>query len=619
MWPATKHFGSHFAARAEAITGEASVGDHLQAVYHLWLVGHQLEHGHAPWLDPYTFRPESSPRVNFGGWPFGLPYWPLATAFGTVAGWNLLLLLTYLAAGAFTYLWLRELDLARAAALVGGVAFELAPYRVAQSAGHLRGMIAVLLPLALWAFERSRRGSLWWLALAAAAVASIPFSDLHLALGAVPFFLFYALCRSRDAWTLVGAAAGVALGVGAALLVGKLAISGSIASGGRSLHEVAFYSADGLDFITRHRRHGQESFVFVGWLAPLLALVGLTVVLRARRIGLALALALGVLVPTLLALGTHFPLYSPLWHHFSPLRYPRVPEREFPVACLAIAALVAFATAWIVGRFRHLVTVCYLMVLVALFADLRLGVTAYRVAKADPGNAAYSALRHRGPGRLLELPVLHPSVGHGSLYLYYDLQAQRQRPGGYSTLAPRRAANLALQLEPLSCGEWRPGATRLLRRLGVRYLAFHSGLFSPGNGWFAWRELTAHGWGELTRGGGIATFARGRPPTPPLVPEPRDRIVFCPEWVGRAPRYRHGAFWIRGAGRLIVRLTTRAPDRTTITADGATASARVVGPVTLSVPLRHRGWHLVGVDMVRSDRGVRLTSIRATRGGGAAR
>src|ERR671936_626415 len=234
MWPATKHFGTHFAARAEAIEGEASVGDHLQAVYHLWLVGHQLEHGRSPWLDPYTFRPESSPRVNFGGWPFGLPYWPLWGAFGPVTGWNVLLLLTYLAAGGFVFLWLRELRLHAGAALCGGLAFELAPYRVAQSAGHLRGMIAVLLPLALWAFERSRRGSRWWLALA----------------------------------------------VGAALLVRKLAISGSFASGGRSLQEVAFYSADGLDFVTRHRRHGQESFVFVGWLTPLLALAGLALVLR---------------------------------------------------------------------------------------------------------------------------------------------------------------------------------------------------------------------------------------------------------------------------------------------------------------------------------------------------
>jgi hypothetical protein len=612
MWPAPEHFGTHFAARAEAIHGEASVGDHLQAVYHLWLVGHQLEHGRAPWLDPYTFRPESSPRVNFGGWPFGLPFWPLDAAFGSVVAWNLLLLLSYLAAGGFTYLWLRELGLPRGAALAGGLVFELAPYRVAQSAGHLRGMVAVLLPLALWAFERSRHGSRWWLLGAGAAIASIPFSDLHLALGAVPFFLFYAVCRSRDRWTLAGALLGAGCAVAAALLVSRLAIHGSIASGGRSLREVEFYSATGLDFVSRHRRHGPESFVFLGWLTPLLAIAGLVVVVRARRYGLALALGVGAVVPVVLALGTHFPLYDWLWHHVSPLRYPRVPERQLPVACLAIAALVAFAVAWGARRSRHLVTLCYLVVLVALFADLRLWVTTYRVASADPGNAAYAAVRSGAAGRLLELPVFHPSDNHGSVYLYYDMQAQLQRPGGYSTLAPTRAGTLALQLEPLGCGEWRPGAEELLRRLGVRYVAFHAGLFDPpGQSWFAWRALNEHGWRELARGGGVTTFAHGRPSSPPAVPEPTRRIVFCPEWNGASPRYRHSAFWARGT-RLQVVLTTRDPDRTTFTVDGRRVrSVRVVVGNRLGVPLGRPGWHLVGVDVRRSDRGLRLAELGA--------
>jgi hypothetical protein len=614
MWPAPEHFGSRFAARAEAIKGEAAAGDHLQAVYHLWLVGHQLDHGTKPWVDPYTFQPESSPRVNFGGWPFGLPFWPLAAAFGVVVAWNVLMLLTYLAAGGFTFLWLRELRLPRGAAIVGGLAFALAPYRVAQSAGHLRGPISVLLPLALWAFERSRRGSRWWLVAAGVAIASIPFSDLHLALGIVPFFLLYALCRTRNPWLLAGALACVGAAVGAALLVAGVNISGSISSGGRSLQETAHYSANGLDLVTRHRRHGPESFIFVGWLTPVLALAGLVLLVQARRLGLAVALAIGAVVPLVLALGTHVPLYDWLWHHFPPLRYPRVPERQVPVACLALAALVAVAVAWLGRRFPRLSTVCYVVVGLAVFLDLRLWVSSYRSVQADPANAAYAALRPLPAGRLLELPVLHPSVAHGSLYLYYDLQAQRERPGGYSTLAPKRAGTLALRLEPLNCGEWRPGTETLLRRLGVRYVALHEGLFAPGQDWFAWRELSAHGWGLLAQKGGVATFARGRPATPPGPPEPATRIVFCPQWVGRSPRYRHDAFWIYGGGELVVHLRSDGADRTWITADGTRRSVRVVGPRTLRVPLRRNGWHLVSVDVRRADRHVRLTEIRTTAG-----
>jgi hypothetical protein len=608
MWPAPQHFGSRFAAVAQPVPAEAAAGDYLQAEYHLWLVGHQLEHGRAPWLDPYTFRPESTPRVNFGGWPFGLPYWPLVAAFGPVLAWNLFLLLTYLGAGGFACLWLRELGLPRGAALVGGLAFALAPYRVAQSAGHLRGPVSILLPLALFAFERALRGSRWWLAAAGAAVASIPFSDVHLALGAIPFFALYALCRPRKPWPLLGAGLCVLAGVGAGLLVQRLAISDSISSGGRTLHEVSHYSADGLDFVTRHRRHGLESFVFLGWLTPLLAFAGLALLLRGRRLGLAFALALGAVVPILLAFGTNLPLYSALWHYFSPLRYPRVPERQLPIACLALAALVAVAVARVAQAFPRQVTLCYLVAVLALAADLRVNV--YGAAAAGPGNRAYAALRSQPPGRLLELPVLHPAVNLGSVYLYYDQRAQRQRPGGYSTIAPKRAALLALQLEPLNCGDWRPGSESLLRRLGVRYVAFHGGLFAgTGRGWLAWRELVRHGYGRLAHEGAVTTLARGRPAGGTPVPEPRSRIVFCQSWDGASPTLRHTAFWARGT-RLRVELSTRDPDRTTLSVDGRRAvSVRVTATTRFSVRLGRPGWHLVGVDVVRTDRGLHLLTI----------
>ncbi len=608
MWPAPEHFGSRFAAVARPVPGEAAAGDHLQAEYHLWLVGDQVERGAKPWLDPYTFRPESEPRVNLGGWPFGLPYWPLVAIFGTVLAWNVFLLLTYLAAGGFACLWLRELRLERGAALAGGVVFALAPYRVAQSAGHLRGPVSVLLPLALWAFERARRGSRWWLAGAGAALASITFSDAHLALGAVPFFLLYAVCRTRDPFLLAGALLGVLAAIGAGVLVQHVAISGSISSGGRSLREVAHYSADGLDFVTRHRRHGLESFVFLGWLTPLLALAGLALLLRARRLGLAVALAVGAIVPILLALGTHFPLYATLWHHFPPLRYPRVPERQMPVACLALAGLAAVAVARIARTFPRQVTVCYLVTVLALVADLRVKI--YDAAVAGPGNRAYAALRREPPGRLLELPVLHPGVDLGSVYLYYDQVARRERPGGYSTVAPKRAALLALRLQPLDCGEWRPGSEALVRRLGVRYVAFHAGLLGE-RAWFAWRALGDHGFGRLARGGGVTTVARGRPRRRASVPEPARDVVFCESLTGGSPRFRHSAFWARGSA-LRVGLTTRAPDRTTFTVGGRVVrSVRVTRPTTVRFATGGPGWHLVGVDVVRTDRGLRLDSVRS--------
>ena len=154
--PAIAHVATQFMAGGAPGNGEAAPGDHLQSDYRLWLAGHQLEHGRAPWIDPYSFQPEAGSQVNAAWWPFGLPYWPLDRLLGSVAAWNLFTLLALFAAGLLAMLWLLELELSLLAAAAGGLAFEIAPYRVMQSRGHLLGPTSLLLALALWAFERAR-------------------------------------------------------------------------------------------------------------------------------------------------------------------------------------------------------------------------------------------------------------------------------------------------------------------------------------------------------------------------------------------------------------------------------------------------------------------------------
>ncbi|MBA3384429.1 MAG: hypothetical protein H0T20_07225 [Actinobacteria bacterium] len=401
-------------------------GDHLQTTYNLWLPGHQLAHGRAPWLDPYTFQPEAPKRTNFAGWPFAILFWPLHALFGTVGAWNAFALLSYLGAGAAAAGWLRSLKLPLGAALVGGLAFSLAPYRSIQTAGgHLLGPVAMLLPLSLWALETRRR----WLAVAA--IASVPLSgQVHLALGAILFFLAYAVVRRQTLVGAVGAAASTAAGV----LVWLTEIRGTTGASGRPFAQVERYSAELLDFVTRHPRHGFETFVFLGWLVPLAALAGLVLLSRRER-GLAVVLGLGVLVPFVLALGANTPVYEPLWDVVPGLGETRVPARFLPIACLCLAALAAFALARVPWRYAALVAVP----LVAL--DLRVDV--YRPMGADEGNPLYAQL---GPGRLLERPVYLPELLEGSVYLYYAMQAPRERPLGYSTTAPPEADRVARAL-----------------------------------------------------------------------------------------------------------------------------------------------------------------------------
>ena len=500
-WPAIRHIDGHYLARPAAGHGQAAAGDHLQLGWAFWLVGHQVENRDSPLADPYSFRPEAEAPPNLQGWLLGLPYWPLRAAFGDVWAYDLIVLLSFLAAGGLACWWLRALGVSRPAALVGGVVFCLMPYRVGQSTGHLLGLISFLLPATLLALERRR------FVLAAACLVALPLSgQLHLALGAIPLALGYAWARlPRAAWWKAGAAALAALAAG--LVVERWAVAGSIGTG-RSFAQVERYSAELSDFVTRAAGAGVEELVFVGWLTPAVALLGLAAMRRRR--GLAALLGLAAVVPCLLALGANLPGYETLWRNVPGLDATRVPERFMPIACLAIAALVAFG----VARAGELVPIGHKLlsglavvcVIVALGLDLRVPV--FGAVTADRPSSAYAAMR--GQGRLLELPVFRPDIHYGSAYLAYARQSPRERPQGYSTLAPPAADRLARELRGLSCGRG-----SVPRVLGVRYVAVHRGLFAQ-SGFFgascparAEAALRRDGWRLVARDGRIATFARG--------------------------------------------------------------------------------------------------------------
>lgn len=501
-WPAIRHVdGAHYLARPAAGYGEAAAGDHLQLGWAFWLVGHQLERGASPLADPYSFRPEAEAPPSLQGWLFGLPYWPLAAAAGDVWAYDLIVLLSFVLAGAIGCWWLRALGLSRAAALVGGLVFCLMPYRVGQSTGHLLGLISFLLPATLLALERRR------FAAAAACLAAIPLSgQLHLALGAIPLALGYAWARTpRADWWKAGIGAAAALGAG--LVVDRWAVAGSIGTG-RSFGQVDRYSAEVWDFVTRGVGSGIEELVFVGWLTPLVAIAGLIAVRRRR--GLAVLLGLAALIPCLLALGANLPGYETLWRSVPGLDATRVPERFMPIACLALAALVAFAvdasrTMRVSSRNTLLPPLVAAGVVVLLALDLRVPV--FGAVAADTPSAAYAAMR--GPGRLLELPVFRPDVHYGSVYLGYARQSPRERPQGYSTIAPKRAVGLARELRPLSCGRG-----TVPDDLGIRFVAVHralyaqSGFFAPVCAARAESALVADGWRRLADDGPITVFTR---------------------------------------------------------------------------------------------------------------
>ena len=190
-------------------------------------------------------------------------------------------------------------------------------------------------------------------------------------------------------------------------------------------------------------------------------------------------------MPILLALGTNLPLYSALWDALPPFRFPRVPERLLPIAVLAIAALAAFA----VGRNRLIGAAALLLVALDL-AVLPLAGTA-----DDPGNRAYAELPRAG--RYVDLPVLDPGNHLGAVYDYYALQARRERPTGYSTLAPEEAVDFVREFDLDD-----------LERVDVRAVLLHRGVLGARAGSLLERDLVAAGYRPIETDGAVTLFIR---------------------------------------------------------------------------------------------------------------
>ena len=134
--------------------------------YHLWLVGHQLAHGARAVASTRTpSGRRAAPRSNFGGWPFGLAYWPLdALLRRTCGGWNLFAAALLPRGGRAS----PSSGCARSRSGRGGGARRRARLRARavprrrRARGHLLGPISVLLPLALWASSAAGAARRWW-------------------------------------------------------------------------------------------------------------------------------------------------------------------------------------------------------------------------------------------------------------------------------------------------------------------------------------------------------------------------------------------------------------------------------------------------------------------------
>jgi hypothetical protein len=209
----------------------------------------------------------------------------------------------------------------------------------------------------------------------------------------------------------------------------------------RSFAQVDRDSAELADFVSRDPRHGLEAFVFIGWLVPLLALLGFVL---HRRTGLGLVLGAAALLPMVLALGANLPGYEALWETVPGLGVTRVPGRLMVITGLALAGLAAFGLEWILQQRRGL-----------------------KVGRARPSRRLALSDRLQAPprdegtrrgtrdgGRLLRCRLrARPSEASVT-----TTRCNRASVCGYSTVAPEDMARVLR--EPSRAPTWVPGRAR---------------------------------------------------------------------------------------------------------------------------------------------------------------
>jgi hypothetical protein len=253
--------------------------------------------------------------------------------------------------------------------------------------------------------------------------------------------------------------------------------------GERPESEIRFYSAVPGDYLMAHRqnllvgpqtwRQGkQERELLMGFLVPLIALVGLWPPLSATRIGY----GLGLLLAFELSLGYNGIIYPWLHDYVLPYRGLRVPARMAMVVGLGLAILAGYGAARILRLFdnRALRAVAFAALMLGIFIEYRSVPRLREITTTAP--PIYDALPANSSNILLELPLLQVDITIEPLYMYFSTFHWNTLVNGYSGFSPLSYVDLREKLTNF------PDQTSLdeIRRRHVTHIVVHGGLYRHG-------------------------------------------------------------------------------------------------------------------------------------------
>lgn len=197
-WPITLHLKT-------SIVG--GMGDNI---YFVWLIRWYqkvfLEGQAHPFFAPMLNYPQgwnlSTTETSLAS---ALPGVPFSVLFGPIAGYNIAILLTFVLAGFFMYLWVRSLTKSGLAGLVAGAIFAFSPYHLSHFVvGHLNLCGMQWLPLYFWGLtvllDNVRKMNWKYILLAGLSLGLIAFTSMYYLYMTLIFsviFIFVYLCFSK--------------------------------------------------------------------------------------------------------------------------------------------------------------------------------------------------------------------------------------------------------------------------------------------------------------------------------------------------------------------------------------------------------------------------------------
>lgn len=288
--------------------------------------------------------------------PLYLTLWPHLLGLPLPAAINLFYVASILAAGCFTYLWVRDIFGSRAA-IVSAVAYMAAPYQLIDAlvrGNQVESMALALFPLILWAGRRFvvDGGARWFLTatLALAALALSHNISLLLFTPALVLYLLFAGWLAQREWKAIvwRAALVLALGLGmtafytapAVLEIDEVTLTLSTSNRNNDFRFNFSSLEEMLSPVTPEDPAliNPPLPIRLGWAPTVLAIVGLLSLAWNRRrkqrlhIGF---MASGALIYAFFAL----PISQPLWEALPLIEFVQFPWRFVGRAALPIAVL----------------------------------------------------------------------------------------------------------------------------------------------------------------------------------------------------------------------------------------------------------------------------------------